>query len=169
MSLEKYRVQAGDQWFDVSIEAQDGRYLVTLGDKTWQADMQEFAGTNLVSLILDRRSLKFLVDKDGDRYTVLRNLELHEVRVKPAWATAKGAGASGAAGGEVTIESPLVGLVLQMRAEEGQEVQKGDVLCVIEAMKMQNEVKAPRAGTVRAIRVSQGQKVAQKQPLIVLA
>lgn len=168
MAVEKYRVQAGEQWFDVSIEPKNGRYAVTVGEKTWEADLEVFTGTNLVSLILDRRSLKFLVDKDGDRYTVLRNLELHEVRVKAAWAAAKGGGTAGAGGGDLTIESPLVGVVVQVRAQAGQKVEKGEVLCVIEAMKMQNELKAPRAGTVKAVRVSQGQKVAQKQALLLL-
>ena len=119
MAAEKYRVQAGEQWFDVSIESKNGRYAVTVGEKTWEADLEVFTGTNLVSLILDRRSLKFLVDKDGDLYTVLRNLELHEVRVKAAWAASKGSAAQGASG-ELTIESPLVGHELRIEVRHRQ-------------------------------------------------
>jgi biotin carboxyl carrier protein len=80
-----------------------------------------------------------------------------------------GANGSGAGGAEVTIESPLTGIVVDVRVTAGQEVQKGDVLLVIEAMKMQNEIRAPRAGKVKSVRPRTGQKVGSKDSLVVLA
>ena len=57
------------------------------------------------------------------------------------------------------ILSPLPGKVLAVRAQEGQKVKRGDLLLVIEAMKMENEIFAADAGTVRKMHVSSGQSV----------
>ena len=60
-------------------------------------------------------------------------------------------------GGSVT--SPLPGKVLSVRAQVGQKVKRGDLLLVIEAMKMENEIFAAAAGTVRKVHVTAGQNV----------
>lgn len=62
-----------------------------------------------------------------------------------------------AGGGSVT--SPLPGKVLSVRAQVGQKVKRGDLLLVIEAMKMENEIFAAAAGTVRQVHVTAGQNV----------
>lgn len=170
MPVERYRVQVDAQWFDVSIEKQGERYHITIGDKTWDADFQQFEGTNLVTLLLGNRSLGFFVDKERDTYTVLRYSEHHLVRVRPSWA---GGGGTGGAEdddtGEVSIESPMVGVVVDVAVKARQSVEKGDLLVVVEAMKMQNEIKAPRSGTVKTVKVAAGQKVSSRQQLLILA
>jgi biotin carboxyl carrier protein len=57
------------------------------------------------------------------------------------------------------VSSPLPGKVLAVRAQVGQKVKRGDLLLVIEAMKMENEIFAGKAGTVRKVHVSSGQNV----------
>ena len=57
------------------------------------------------------------------------------------------------------VNSPLPGKVLAVRAQVGQKVKRGDLLLVIEAMKMENEIFAAEAGTVRKVHVSVGQSV----------
>jgi len=57
-------------------------------------------------------------------------------------------------------------MVVAVPVEEGQEVQKGDVLLILESMKMQNELKAPRNGTVTRMRVKPGESVEQRQILL---
>jgi pyruvate carboxylase subunit B len=66
------------------------------------------------------------------------------------------------------IKAGLPGNVLRIEVSEGQEVAEGDVLLVVEAMKMETEVKSPKAGTVQSILVSQGDKVVTGQAMIVL-
>ncbi len=169
MPAERYRVQVDEQWFDVAIEKKGERYQVTIGDKTWEADFQHFEGTNLISLLLGNRSLGFFVDKERDTYTVLRYSEHHLVRVRPGWTGGSGAAPEQeGAVSEVTIESPMVGVIVQVAVKPREKVDKGDLLVVVEAMKMQNEIRAPRAGTVKTVRVTAGQKVTGRQPLLVL-
>ncbi len=68
----------------------------------------------------------------------------------------------------VEVRAVLPGVVSEVRAVAGQRVAVGDVLLVLEAMKMDNDVAAPVAGTVRAIMVAAGEQVAAQQVLAVL-
>ena len=58
--------------------------------------------------------------------------------------------------------------MLRIEVSEGQDVAEGDVLLVMEAMKMETEVKAPKAGIVQSILVSQGDKVVTGQALVTI-
>ncbi|SMC73803.1 acetyl-CoA carboxylase biotin carboxyl carrier protein subunit [Pedobacter africanus] len=64
------------------------------------------------------------------------------------------------------IKAPMPGLVLNVVVEEGQEVNKGDNLLVLEAMKMENIIKSPAGGTVKKVLVSKGDKVEKNEILI---
>lgn len=66
------------------------------------------------------------------------------------------------------IESPMPGLVLKIAVQEGDEVEEGDVLLILEAMKMENIIKSPIKGQVKKILVKEGETVAKKQLLIEL-
>jgi acetyl-CoA/propionyl-CoA carboxylase biotin carboxyl carrier protein len=80
-----------------------------------------------------------------------------------------GGGAGGsAAGAEGAITSPMQGTILRVLVEEGQEVSSGETVCVLEAMKMESEVRASRDGTVSAVNVTAGQTVGSGDPLVVL-
>jgi acetyl-CoA/propionyl-CoA carboxylase biotin carboxyl carrier protein len=76
------------------------------------------------------------------------------------------AGGSGGGGaGGPTLASPLQGTVLKVAVEKGQEVAEGDLVCVIEAMKMENEITAHVAGKVTDLKVSQGGSVNSGDPI----
>ena len=75
---------------------------------------------------------------------------------------------AGLASGEV-VPAPLPGVVLAVKVSAGQAVKKGDVLCIIEAMKMENEVFAPRDGTVAQVAAVKGANVDTGAPLVVLS
>lgn len=70
--------------------------------------------------------------------------------------------------GSNTVLAPIGGKVLDIKVNVGQEVKVGDVICIIEAMKLENEVKSQFAGTVKEIKVTKGAIVSNKQELIVL-
>lgn len=64
-----------------------------------------------------------------------------------------------AAAGGIKVEAPMSGKILAVKASAGQKVEKGEVLMVLEAMKMENDIVAPEAGTVASIGVTVGQAV----------
>jgi biotin carboxyl carrier protein len=68
--------------------------------------------------------------------------------------------------GEYHLRAPMPGLVVAVQVIEGQEVKKGQVILILESMKMQNELKSPRDGTIGRIRVKAGESVEQKQSLL---
>lgn len=86
------------------------------------------------------------------------------VTTAPAAAPAAGA----LAAGEV-ITSPMPGNILKINVAQGQHVNEGDVLIVLEAMKMENEISATKSGTVAQINVTKGAVVETGTPLVVIA
>ena len=70
--------------------------------------------------------------------------------------------------GEITVKSELNAIVWRIEVAVGAWVRAGDKLIVLEAMKMEIPVMAPRAGTVQTILVNEGQQVAEGQPLAIL-
>ena len=86
------------------------------------------------------------------------------VAAAPAAVPAAGA----LAAGEV-ITSPMPGNILKINVAQGQKVNEGDVLIVLEAMKMENEISATKSGTVAQINVTKGAVVEIGTPLVVIA
>ena len=67
---------------------------------------------------------------------------------------------------EGTVVSPMQGLLLKVNVKVGDQVALGDVVCVLEAMKMQNDITATRAGTVTEVYIAEGAVVSPRAPLI---
>ena len=109
------------------------------------------------------------VEVDGRRF------EVRLLRPEPAFAELarrrrereRGRGAAGA--GKDAVVSPMQGTVLAVEVEEGDEVEAGQVLCIVEAMKMENEVRAHRAGRVTELSVAAGQPVKTGQVICVVS
>lgn len=76
--------------------------------------------------------------------------------------------AAPAAAGDQSILAPIAGKVLDVKVKVGDKVNKGDTVCIIEAMKLENEVKSGFTGTVKDIKVTKGAMVQNKDVLIIL-
>jgi acetyl-CoA/propionyl-CoA carboxylase biotin carboxyl carrier protein len=108
------------------------------------------------------------IEVDGRRF------EVRVLRPEPAFAElarrrrerARGGGAAGA--GRDAVVSPMQGTVLAVEVAEGDEVEAGQVLCIVEAMKMENEVHAHRAGRVTELSVAPGEPVKTGQVICVV-
>ncbi len=74
-----------------------------------------------------------------------------------------------AAGAGEAVTAPMPGTVLAVKVTQGQSVKKGDILVILEAMKMENEITAPRDGVVSQIIAAKGAAVDTDAPLVVLA
>ena len=153
----------------VRVTGRDGRYRVTVGDRTIEVDARRPAA-GLVSLLIDGTShvadvaatdLGTRVELDGVPYLV--QVEEH---ARYVIRTRGGAGSSGAG---QTIKAPLPGKVTYVAVAVGDRVKRGDTVVVIEAMKMENELKAAGTGTVSEVRVRAGQAVNPGDVLVLLA
>ena len=85
----------------------------------------------------------------------------------PAAAPAPKAAVQGNAG-SVAVKAPMPGTILKLNASVGQAVKKGAVLCVLEAMKMDNDICAPADGTVASVNVQKGASVNTDDVLVTL-
>ena len=91
-----------------------------------------------------------------------------EEAAAPVPAAAPAAAAPAAAGEGACVASPMPGSILQVNVTVGQTVKEGDVLITLEAMKMENEIMAPKNGTVTQVAVSKGTRVETGTPLVYL-
>ena len=87
----------------------------------------------------------------------------------PAAQAAPAPAAAPAAGAGTRIESPMPGNILKVNVKQGDAVRKGDVLMILEAMKMENEIMAPCDGTVSSVSASAGNAVEAGQTLCTIA
>ena len=106
------------------------------------------------------------------KYTITVNGTAYEVEVEEAGVVASAPKAAPkaapVAAGATTVSAPMPGKVLSVNVKAGDAVKSGDVLLILEAMKMQNEIMAPADGTVSDVRVSAGQTVATGDVMVVL-
>ncbi len=105
----------------------------------------------------------YAVKLDGDKATV--NGKTYDINVKEGIEKSE----TTSSGEGEAVKAGVPGNVLRIEASEGTEVAEGDVLLVLEAMKMEIEVKSPKAGTVQSVLVSQGDKVVNEQELVLLS
>lgn len=111
---------------------------------------------------------KYKVKVNGKVYEVeLEAVEETKGSIEAPAATQAPAAPATSSGG-ATVLAPIGGKVLDIKVSVGQQVKKGDVVCIIEAMKLENEVNSTATGVVKEIKVSKGAQVANKDPLIVI-
>ncbi len=164
------------------------RYLTTIGEKTFaidinkegeimldglkeNLDLRAIDDAGLYSLIINNQSYEAVVEEGDGEYRVLINGVLFHAQVadERAKRLAEAAGAFTSTSGEATMKSPMPGMIVAISVNEGDVVKKGQVVLVLESMKMENELKAPRDGTISLIKVQPRQAVEQGQVLLSLS
>jgi acetyl/propionyl-CoA carboxylase alpha subunit len=161
------------------------RYVTTIGDKDYlveivddnhvmvdgvlyQVDFDTVSGQLVFSLLVDGKSYESYVYPIEEGWQVLLHgtqyLAIVEDEREKRLRAHSGGGLIER--GEYHLRAPMPGLVVAVPVAEGQRVDKGEVLVVLESMKMQNELKAPREGVVARLRVKAGDSVEQRQTLL---
>ena len=141
---------------------------VRFGENVLEVDLAAVSGEPLYSLIVNGESFEGYVYPDEDGWQVLLLGQFYQVRVedereKRLRTTFQGSVHPGA---ESVIKAPMPGLVISVPVTEGQVVEKGQILVILESMKMQNELRAPNTGKVVRLRIKAGESVEQKQTLL---
>jgi len=134
------------------------KYKVTLNNRVYEVEVEEGA-----AMLVDEYELAAPAAPAPAAAPVA-------VAAPAAAAPAAPAAPAGAAlaAGEV-VKSPMPGNVLKINVSQGQQVKEGDVLLILEAMKMENEVVSTKTGTVAQVVVSKGAVVETGSPLVVIA
>ena len=164
----KYQTLVNGQTFDIEIN-EDGRILVN--GEVRAVDFRALRQGELYSMLLDHRSYEAVVDERDDLYHVLLAGDMYDVQVtdERSRRLASAFMAFGDTGGEVSIRAPMPGLIVRVPVSEGEPVSKGQTVIILEAMKMENELKSPRDGTVHHIHTKAGENVEQNKVLVTIA
>lgn len=131
----------------------------------------KIAGKNYTTKVVEEEGGSLLVTVNGKTYQVEMpgRTPAPKPVIRPAGGVAAApvaAPAAAAPASDTTVVAPLPGTITKVVAKAGQKVKKGDVLVVMEAMKMANDIVAEANGTVKAVNVSEGQSVNQGDVLI---
>lgn len=164
----KYLTTVNNVEYEVEL-LEDGQVLVN--QRPYQVDFSEVDGGQAFSLLVDGRSFEAFLSEDeedgiqvvieGVRYAV-EVIDEQEKLLRQAGAE------TGLAGGVFELSAPMPGLVVKVPVSVGDQVQKGQVLVILESMKMQNELKAPHAGVVTVVNVSDGDNVEKRDVMVAL-
>ena len=149
------------------VEIIDDKHISVNG-KVVEVDFESVSGQPVYSLIVDAKSHEAYVQQGDDNWQVLLRGRLYPVTVEDEREKRlrAAAGSGVAESGEFHLKAPMPGLVVSIPVAEGEEVKKGQVLLILESMKMQNELKSPRDGILGRIRVKAGESVEQRQTLL---
>jgi pyruvate carboxylase subunit B len=164
----KYFVKVGDAELEVLLDGD----TATVNGQAYQASIESVEGTPVSLLRLGAESRR-VVSRTGDsrgRYTLWLDGFRFETEAldERARTIRELTGAAAAASGPVPVVAPMPGMIVRISAQVGDAVQPGQGLVVMEAMKMENELRATTAGTVRAIRVQPGTAVEKGTVLLEL-
>ena len=164
----KYFVKVGDEEIEVLVEGD----TVTVDGRSHRASLSSVAGTPVSLLRLDDE-VRRVVARSGEsrgRYTLWLDGFRFEAEAldERARTIRELTGASAAASGPAPIVAPMPGMIVRIAAQVGDQVQPGQGVVVMEAMKMENELRATSAGTVRAVLVAAGTAVEKGTVLLEL-
>jgi biotin carboxyl carrier protein len=149
------------------VEVLDEKHVCVDG-KVLDVDFSTINGQRVFSLIIDGKSYEAHVNPADEGWEILLRGRFYSAQVEDEREKRLRASAGGRAieGGEYHLKAPMPGLIIAVMVEDGMRIEKGQVLIILESMKMQNELKSPKAGTVTRIKVKPGERVEQKSTLL---
>jgi len=149
------------------VEIIDDRHI-SIDGKVVEVDFESIEEQPVFSLIVDGKSYEAYVYHGEENLEVLVKGRLYHANVEDERERRLRAASGGAVvqSGPFHLKAPMPGLIVAVPVAEGQKVKTGDVLLILESMKMQNELKAPRDGVVSRIHVMTGDSVEQRQKLL---
>ncbi len=157
----------------VTVESTDGRrYLVRIGETELTLEAHAVAARQYELLDAQGRVHDVLVAGTGGEVVVHHRQGSVPVEILDETALARRALSGGQGGlrakGELVIEAPMPGRVVKRLAAPGDVVKEGQGLIVVEAMKMENELRSPVDGTIKAVEVDEGADVEAGATLVVI-
>jgi biotin carboxyl carrier protein len=163
-----YDIKVNEKNYKLELIEGQKSLKVKLDGRTLKIDDSDIGNGRLSLMLQDNKPYELLLSKNSNGYYCWMNSRQATCTVidEKTARFAKLMGASLDGQKRSSLKAPMPGLVLRVDIEVGQEVKRGDSLIVVEAMKMENELKASGAGKIKAIKVKQGQAVEKSQVLV---
>lgn len=162
----KYYARVDNNEYEVEIEGG----VVLVNGKPINVDLVRSGATELYSVLLDGHSYEMLVNADRFNYQInVRGVQLQvQVEDERGRRLNRARRLPTLPDGELAITAPIPGLVVRVLVQPGETIEEGQPVLLLEAMKMENELRAVRGGVVKNVMVTAGQRVDQNAPLMVL-
>ena len=162
----KYFVNVNGHDHEVNLTERLGELIVEVDGEPMELVYEEVDKLGQVLAIVGGASFGVSIEGDSSKAGItiaghFYDVEIEDERERAAHAAARAAGAGGG-----TVKSVMPGIVVSLLAGEGDTVEEGQPLLVLEAMKMQNEISAPVAGVIRRIHVGEGEAVSAGAKLV---
>lgn len=143
---------------------------VFVNDELVEVDLKRIGKLPVYSLLLNNASREVVAEElPGNDFRVIIGGDAMTVRVEDErWRRLRQAKGLDTAGGDLALKAPIPGLVVKVLIADGEQVHTGQSLVILEAMKMENDLRAPRAATVGHVKVKPGDRVEQGQVLLTL-
>jgi biotin carboxyl carrier protein len=157
----KYFARIEGREYECELDGNNGALSVVVGGRRFAVDLRHIPRAHTWSVLVDGRSYEFTVHEHEDQLELAGGAGVFHVAVEDARTHAARAQTAAARGpqGPKVVKAVMPGIVREVMAAPGQVVEKGEALLILEAMKMQNEVRASEPGTVRAVFVKAGETV----------
>ena len=159
-----YSFKLKNQIYKVNIEEDEGSVVVEIGDEKHQVEYTQL-DTNLISIILDGKSLTIGAFKSGKQLQVFYGGNLYELESISGRELSK----SGGLGRGLEIISPMPSRVVKILKKKGDDVEQGEAVVIVEAMKMESDLKSPQSGRIKTLKVKEGDAVEANAVLAVLS
>lgn len=151
----------------ISLEKKENVFVVSDGEKTYDADIQ-FISPNALSILIEGQSHLVYLASDADRKFLSLEGQRFIVQESQAGEKEFGKGEEKSHEDELLVKAPMPGKVIKINVSENDEVRKNQTLAIVEAMKMENEIKSTVEGYVKKIFASPGDLVDSENPIIEL-
>jgi biotin carboxyl carrier protein len=144
---------------------------VTIDGQPHVVDMRRIEPLSLYSLLVDNLSHEAFIEERDGTYSVILQGKLYAVQVQDEQTLkqAQSPPTPTTGGGEIQINAPLPGLVMDVVVVVGQNVRAGETLLILESMKMENHIHAPHDGVVEEVHVSARDQVDRGQALLTMS
>ncbi len=154
--------------YEVQIKETSGQeFKIDIDGKEMIVDFVK-TGHNLFSLIIDNKSYEIDIHIEDSKYDVLVNGDHYSVEVLDELKKMLRDRVQRGLQGKQIMLTPMPGVVTKVMVEAGQEVEEGQPLLILVAMKMENQIKAPKSGVVQEVYVRENQTVSIGDKMIVI-
>jgi biotin carboxyl carrier protein len=162
----KHEAEIDGQPISLELDEKDGRVLARVGERHYDLEVQRpedgvylfFAGDKVYEIHVSVSEKNSMQVAARNKSFTIRLIDRKHLRI----------GAEHTEAGRKQLLAPMPGKVVRILLNEGDEVEAGQGIVIVEAMKMQNEIKSPKSGRVVAMRVSEGDTVTANQVLAVV-
>jgi len=159
----KKKLHVNNKVFEVEVKDRKNGIDVLVNDNNHRIDLSNKTLYGFRSLLVDGESFEVYCEQKGEAHFLLWiGHNCYEVEFGESLSSGETEESTS------VISAPMPGLIVKLKVKENETVIKGDPILILEAMKMQNELKSPKDGRIKEILIEEGTKVILKQKLIIL-